>query len=28
MNGRFSPDGNLVQLQDQDRSRWDQQMIG
>ncbi|SMD18208.1 RNA polymerase sigma factor [Lentzea albidocapillata] len=25
---RFSPGGNLVQLQDQDRSRWDQQMIG
>jgi predicted RNA polymerase sigma factor len=27
-HARFSPDGNLVQLQDQDRSRWDQQMIG
>ncbi|WP_245848988.1 RNA polymerase sigma factor [Lentzea kentuckyensis] len=27
-DARFSPDGNLVQLQDQDRSRWDQQVIG
>lgn len=25
---RFSPDGNLIQLQDQDRSSWDQKMIG
>lgn len=27
-SSRFSPDGNLIQLQDQDRSSWDQQMIG